>query len=211
LSSQGNDEDVLPVGLRRMLLNYGKRIERDYSKLWNDIREWMRGTNVTSRHAAHLRDFYDNKSVQQSLEQFAAEFEPIEGQIGALIMFNGIPVGLEIMPSTDHWDMYWKQLIRGCYGAELIRLKLMNKLKPSALILPDIPNNADPDKVKSLLDAFVKNLQQDVIPLIESINIKGEQQITKNGSFITKMLTTVGGGGDVIFVGADPIYISIVL
>jgi len=80
------------------------------------------------------------------LEEFAAEFEPVEGQIGAIIMFSGVPVGIEIMPSEGHWETYWKHLIRGCYGAEMLRLKMIGKLKPSALILPEIPKNADANR-----------------------------------------------------------------
>lgn len=211
LSSTGNEEDVLPVGLRHALLNYGKRTEREYGKLWSDISAWIRGTGVSSRSAAHLRDFYDHKDVRAALEQFAAEFEPVDGQIGALIMFSGTPVGLEIMPTTDHWETYWQQLLRGCYGAELVRLKLMGKVLPSTLIMPVIPDDAAPDKVKEILDEFVTHLQEEIVPLIENITIKSSRRVGQSGGLETRLITTDTGGGDVILHDSKPVYISLVL
>lgn len=212
LHSDGNEEDVLPIGLRRALLNYGKREEREYGKLWDDINDWLHGTGSYGRSGqAHLRYFYDDKTIRSSLEQFAAEFEPVEGQVGAVIMFSGKPVGLEIMPTAEYWDAYWQQLIRGCYGAELLRLKLLNEIAPANLIMPDIPEDATPEKVMELLEAFVKNLQEEIVPLITDIEIKNNRRISTNGNLETRMLITDGGGGDVILQDSKPIYISLVL
>ncbi len=118
LTTEGNEEDVLPVELRRNLLNYGKRTERHYGKLWDSIKVWMRGLDFVSRqtHAAHLRDFYDDKSIRSALEHFAAEFEPIDGQIGAIIMFSGTPVGLEIEAESP-------EEIAISIAAEIIKIK----------------------------------------------------------------------------------------
>lgn len=212
LDAEGNDEDVLPVELRRSLLNYGKRSERHYGKLWDSIKVWLRGLNLSrSSHAAHLRDFYDDTDVRGALEQFAAEFEPVEGQIGAIILFSGVPVGLEIMPTTDHWDAYWQQLLRGCYGSEMLRMKMLGKVKPSTLVLPTIPEQAAPDEVKTILEDFMKHLQEAVIPLVQGITIQGDRSISKDGNLETKLLSTGNGGGDVILQDSEPIYISLIL
>jgi len=212
LSSENNDEDVLPIDLRRALLNFNKRTEHNYGKLWDSITGWLEGLNLKKNTpAAHLRDFYDDKSVSNRLEQFAAEFEPIEGQIGAIIMFSGTPVGLEIMPSTTHWDTYWKQLLRGCYGAELTRMKMLNKVSPSALILPNIPEISTPKEVKTIIESFVTHLQKEVIPIIENIVIKSDRMISTDGNLETRLVLTDNGGGDVIFQDSEPVYISLVL
>jgi len=212
LSAEGNEEDVLPVELRRNLLNYGKRTERHYGKLWDSIKVWLRGLELNRRtHAAHLREFYDDTSIRSALEQFAAEFEPVDGQIGAIIMFSGTPVGLEIMPTTAHWDAYWKQLLRGCYGSELLRLKMLGKIAPSTLILPVIPEQAAPDEVKIILEEFVKHLQEEVIPIVQSIVIQGDRKISTDGNLETRLISTGNGGGDVILQGSEPIYVSLVL
>lgn len=210
LKSTGNEEDILPIELRKQLLNKSKRDETQFGKLWEDIRSWLRGVIQQSR--AHLRFFYDDKDFRPALEEFAAEFEPVDGQIGAIILFNGVPVGLEIMPSTNHWDAYWKHLLRGCYGAELLRLKKLGRVKNSTLILPDIPPDAEPTEVKEILDNFTEHLRQDILPLIENINISKVYSIATEAGLETRMVTTSSnGGGDVIFQGTDPIYVSLVL
>ena len=213
LSEIDNDEDILPCELRKDLLAYGKRSEVHYGKLWASIKTWMRGLSLTRRRgdSAHLRDFYDDAEVHSALEDFAAEFEPVEGQVGAIIMINGTPIGLELMPTSDHWDAYWQQLIRGCYGAELVRMKMLGKVKPSTLILPDIPTSASPDEVKKILEGFVEHLQKEVIPIIKNIKIENTQAITMDGNLETHLLTTKSGGGDLILQDSEPIYLSLVL
>jgi len=213
LSSAGNDEDILPIALRKEFLDRTFRSRNSYSKLWPKIKTWLNGLRLSSgRNAAHLRYFYDTPDIKAALEDFAAEFEPVENQIGAIIMFSGVPVGIEIMPSSDHWEAYWKMLIRGCYGAELLRLKMLNKIKPTTLVLPDIPKDATADKVKEIMEAFTTHLRQEILPLMESIEIKGQTSIESNGSLQTSLITTSsGGGGDLIQQGSEPIYLSLVL
>jgi hypothetical protein len=213
LSSQNNEEDVLPIELRRELLDLTKRRQRSYGKLWTDIKEWLRGLSLQRRSgSAHLRYFYDDRDVKSALEAFAAEFEPVEGQIGAIIMFSGIPVGIEIMPSSAHWEAYWQQLLRGCYGSELLRMKMLGKISQSTLILPDIPSEANPEEVKNILETFMEHINQEVLPVIQNIQITSNQRTSTDGNLQSRLIRTDGGGGgDVIVQGSTPIYISIVL
>ena len=160
---------------------------------------------------AHIRDFYDEPSIKQALEDFAAAFEPIENQIGAVIMFAGIPVGIEIMPSSQHWEAYWKYLIRGCYGAEMIRLKVLGKIRPSALVLPEIPDGSTPEKVEEILGEFSEHIQKEILPLLKDIQINA-QELGQTGSLKTTLLhTDSGGGGDMIQENETPVYLSLVL
>ena len=115
------------------------------------------------------------------------------------------------MPTTEHWETYWKHLIRGCYGAELLRLKKLGKIAPSALLLPDIPDKAEPAEVKQILENFAKEITADALPLIQQIDISGDSRIARNSNLETRMLTTATGGGDVILEDNKPIYVSIVL
>ena len=211
LSDKDNQVDVLPVELRRNLLSLTMRKEHHYGKLWPSIKTWLSGLGLNRSRAAHLRDFYDNSDIRKDLELFAAEFEPVDGQIGAIIMFSGTPVGLEIMPTTAHWDAYWKQLLRGCYGSELIRLKKLGQLAPSALVLPAIPKQASPDEVKTILNDFVRKLQEEIIPIVQGIDVKGDRSISKNGNLETRLITTNTGGGDAILQDSELIYFSLVL
>lgn len=211
LGSSSNKEDILPVELRKTLVDITLRRESYYGKLWTQIKNWLSGLKIERTGSAHLRYFYDDKNVQEALEEFAAAFEPIEGQIGAIIFFGGTPVGLEIMPSTDHWDTYWKHLIRGCYGAELLRLKMLNKVKPATLILPEIPKDAPPDQVKTILESFMNHLREEVIPLMSQITVSNNQKISGSGGLETRMITTEHGGGDIILQNSEPVYVSLVL
>jgi len=209
---ESGDQDVLPINLRKALLDPEIRSLHSYDKLWGKISAWMKGVNMSSRGSAHLRYFYDTPDIKQALEDFAAEFEPVENQIGAIVMFSGIPVGIEIMPSSDHWEAYWKLLIRGCYGAEMIRLKMLGKLKSSTLILPDIPKEAGPKEVQKILTDFTQHLREEVLPILENIKIKTQRVVNTDGTLQTTLLhTSSGGGGDIIQQGDMPVYLSLVL
>lgn len=211
LRDRNNDEDILPVELRKALLDPSVRSRTKYDKLWSKITTWLQGVIPGRSSRAHIRDFYDEPSVKQALEDFAASFEPIENQVGAVIMFAGVPVGIEIMPSSQHWDAYWKYLIRGCYGAEMVRLKMLGKIRPSALVLPKFPEGADPDTVEQVLGEFSQHIQTEVLPLLKDIQINALQS-GQSGTLTTTLLhTDSGGGGDMIKEDETPVYLSLVL
>jgi hypothetical protein len=214
LRADGNDEDILPIDLRKALLDPRVRSKRKYDRLWDKISTWLRGSipgTPPRTGRAHIRDFYDEPSVKKALEDFAASFEPIENQIGAIIMFAGIPVGIEIMPSPHHWNAYWKHLIRGCYGAEMIRKKALGEIRPSALILPEFPKDAPPDEVEKILDDFSTHIQEEVLPLLKNIQVNA-QALGHTSSLKTSLLhTNSGGGGDMISEADQPVYLSLVL
>jgi len=208
----GEEVDVLPAALRKALLDPSIRSRKKYSKLWTKIGSWLRGLNLRHGGRAHIRDFYDEPGIKDALENFAAAFEPVENQIGAVILFAGVPVGIEIMPSTLHWEAYWNYLIRGCYGAELIRLKMLGKIRPSALILPEIPEGSDPEQVEKILSDFSVHIQEKLLPLLEEIKIKSSNELGTSGSMKTTLLRTDSdGGGDIIEQDNEPVYLSLVL
>ena len=213
LKDEGNIEDILPVKLRKVLLDYNKRTQKSYSKLWGDISKWLRGLKLGSgRSSAHLNYFYNTPEINQQLEQFAAEFEPVQNQLGAIVLFNGIPVGIEIMPTSEHWKAYWKQLIRGCYGAELIRSRMLNKNEPTALVLPDIPEGSTPEQVKEILSSFTKHLQEEILPILDAIEIKEAKNLSTKGNTSRILIQTKqGGGGDLVTQNNSPVYLSVVL
>jgi len=213
-SGQAVEEDVLPVGLRRELLDLTERSRQQYDKLWGGIRRWLSGLRRVRSGSgrAHLRDFFDQPDYKDALENFAAAFEPVEGQIGALILFNGVPVGLEIMPTQEHWAAYWKWLIRGCYGSQLIKLRETNELPRSTMVLPEIPEDAAADQVKEIMDQFVKNIQLSIAPMLDKIQVASQDQVNVQGNMITGLIRTdTGGGGDVITQDSKPVYLSLIL
>ncbi len=208
---QKTDKDILPVGLRKELLDTSKRNLRAYNKLWNDIRSWLSDlSKVRKGDRAHLRDFFDQPDYKEALETFAAAFEPVDNQIGALILFAGVPVGLEIMPSTEHWSAYWKWLIRGCYGSQLIKLRETNKISRSVMILPEIPTDADADQVKEIMNKFLDNIKLNIAPILDKIQVSRQIDFETKGSMTTKLIRTESGGGDVIYQDSTPVYVSLV-
>lgn len=206
------DQDILPLTLRKVFLSKTIRSNKNYGKIWDRIKEWLSGIPGISRGGAHLRYFYDNQEYREAMEDFAASFEPVDGQIGALILFEGVPVGIEIMPSARHWEAYWQQLIRGCYGAELIRLRKLGKVKESSLILPVIPDDADDRQVEVILDHFVKNIQSSIVPLLHAIQVSKRESLSTDGQIKTELIQTdSGGGGDLVSQNGNPVYLSVVL
>jgi len=212
-SGQRVDTDVLPADLRKALLDPTMRKSKEYGKLWGSIKTWLRKFKKFSTVSrAHLRDFFDEAEYKDSLEQFAAEFEPVEGQIGALILFNGVPVGLEIMPSAEHWEAYWKWLIRGCYGSQLINMKDSGELPRSTMVFPNLTKDTPDDQVETIMTDFINNIKLSMVPMLESIQITNETQVDSIGNLKTQLLRTDGGGGgDLITQNDHPVYLSIVL
>lgn len=211
LSEKDIEHDILPIGLRKAFLNPTFRNEKNMSRLWPSISKWLEGMPLKERGAAHLRYFYGDPTVKKSLEDFAAEFEPVQHQIGAIVMFCGVPVGIEIMPSADHWLTYWKYLIRGCYGAELLRLKMIGKLKSSILEIPEIPAGSKADDVERFLDSYINGAIRDIIPALDSLNVVTKKTIGQGSGMSLDLIQVGQGGGDLITHAQIPVYLSVVL
>jgi hypothetical protein len=116
------------------------------------------------------------------------------------------------MPSADHWQAYWKWLIRGCYGSQLINLKESGELGASTMILPNIPEDATDQQVKDIMTNFVDNIKMSITPMLEKIEIDNQTQVDSVGNLKTQLLRTdSGGGGDLITQDDEPVYLSLIL
>ena len=116
------------------------------------------------------------------------------------------------MPSAQHWEAYWKWLIRGCYGSQLINMKESGELSRSTMILPNLTNETPDGEVEAIISDFVNNIKLSMVPMLESINISSETQMDSIGNLKTQLLRTDGGGGgDLITQDDKPVYLSIVL
>ena len=211
LSEKDIEHDILPIGLRKVFLDPKFRGEKNMSRLWPSITTWLQGMKLKDGGAAHLRYFYSDPTVHKQLEDFSAEFEPIGNQIGAIILFCGVPVGIEIMPSVEHWATYWKYLIRGCYGAELLRLKMTNKLKSSILELPKIPSGLNPQDVEVFLNGYVQDVTKNIVPVLDDLNVISKKIMSSRANLSVDLLKVGNGGGDLIKYLDIPVYLSVVL
>jgi hypothetical protein len=205
--------DILPASLRKALTDMQLRKRRKYDKLWSRITSWLKNIPGVRKGNAHLRYFYDDPTYKDAIESFCAAFEPVPNQLGAFILFEGVPIGIEIMPTANHWVEYWELLIRGCYGAELVKLQATNEIKKSStLIIPKIPDGASAEEIEKLFSNFTNSIQSSMIPLLNAIQITDrDSDVNASGLHIEVLKTASGGGGDIITQDTEPIYLSIVL
>ncbi len=105
---------ILPLALRRPALEM--RGQRKYSKLWGSIGKLMNanGLGGDQNLVRYLQGY------ERQLDEFIAEFELVDNQVGAIILINGSVVGVERAPSSLYWKTIWEPLVRVCYGSAAI-------------------------------------------------------------------------------------------
>jgi hypothetical protein len=106
---------ILPFPLRGPAL--AVRHQRDYSRLWPAIRALNDGVGLGLR--GNLIVFLRQFALE--LDRFVAEFECLDGQVGAIVLVDGQVLGVERTPTAAYWQALWAPLLRGCYGAEVVR------------------------------------------------------------------------------------------
>lgn len=100
----------------------------------------------------------------QELDRFVAEFESLDGQVGAVVLADGRVLGVERTPTAAYWQTLWAPLLRGCYGAEVIRRQQTGApARPPATRVP-----LDATKVGSL---------EELADAVEAAN-RAEQRLT---------------------------------
>jgi hypothetical protein len=198
--------NVMPLELRKKLLTSSMRKKESFGKLWNDISKWLENIPQVKSNAAHIEYFF--RPYKKELEDFVAEFEPVENQIGSLVYFGSQCVGMEIMPNEDYWNYYWKWIIRGCYGAELKRMKLLGKAPQTKVQLPKLKTKSD--KLEANIDKYinaVKNVLVKNMPMIDGV----ESYQNKVGGKVTyDVIDTPKAKGDLVSYENKYIYSSIV-
>jgi len=105
---------ILPLALRQPALE--KRKARSYDKLWNSIGSY----NTTAGVGGSKNLVTYMQGYERQLDQFIAEFEVVEDQVGAIILINGEVMGCERAPCTEYWRTVWEPLVRVCYGSAAI-------------------------------------------------------------------------------------------
>lgn len=185
----------IPASLRVPALD--RKDNGSYDVIWGDIRKYLGEIGV---QGDSLRDFY--KEFKKELDEFVAQFENIDKQVGAIVLINNEIVGLELYPNYNSWMKVWRPLIRDSYGADAI--KAIKKgtviaLKPSIDLdkvasMSDIKKQVEDinirnittiaNKVKAVVDSEFRvtsqqNVGDFVVNTINNTSFKG-QFITKN-------------------------------
>lgn len=142
---------VLPPALREAASDLPA--EPGYNRLWPAVSRFTASAQV--RGAADLVRFL--KRFATELDQFVAEFECVEDQIGAVVFLDNRVVGVERAPSHTYWQALWEPLIRFCYGAEAVRREAAGvPVDLSARVPLATPRGGDGADVFALLTAAVR-------------------------------------------------------
>lgn len=129
---------ILPPSLRSVALQKSSYRSSDYSALWSTLKRWSNGMDCESNG---LQMFYSKH--KDKLAQFVAQFEPVEKQLGAIVIINGNIMAVDIMPKYSSWKSTWRALIRDSYGAEAVRLADAEKAKVPSIDITGIKNWKD--------------------------------------------------------------------
>ncbi|MGD1527114.1 ARPP-1 family domain-containing protein [Vibrio harveyi] len=204
--SEGNHEmTLLPYSLREAAFER-RNLNHSCGKIWSDIAGLLRETN--SGHGGHLHHFMD--AFEKELDQFVAEFECVTNQVGAIILINGVVVGIERTPSASYFKDVWQPLIRECYGSEAIRVQRSNPVKErltsdvrKATSLLDLRQALDEARAQDEEDAkgIVRNLLQAPFSTVEEGSSEGVDLLgVSHDQFV----------GQVVKDGAQAVYVSII-
>jgi len=122
---------VLPYILREKA--HQTRLQTEYSRLWPSIEQM--NVRAGLHTGAQVVDFLHH--FEKELNVFVAEFEPVPHQVGAIILVDGVVVGVERAPNSDFWKSVWRALIRECYGSfALLKAKEKGDAQPPPTRVP---------------------------------------------------------------------------
>lgn len=204
LTEKGNNYDILPLELRHALLTNVDRWTEKYGKLWDSIETFLEPIPDIKKDGQHLSYFF--KPYAKQLEEFIAEFEPVDSQIGALIFFVDKFVGLEIMPTQKYWEFFWRLLVRGCYGAQVLKLKLCGLLNGKIFFdYEDIDIKTIDYTIQFISDSLVEKATD------RFTQISTGQPYSKVEDFRLMQVGIPGGGGDIGFQNRQPVYASLIV
>lgn len=102
---------ILPAELRSIAL--AKRKEQGYNLIWGELGEF------NSRHGLsnHQQLAVFVNTFKKQMDEFVAEFELLDNQVGAVVLLEGKVAGVELSPTRAYWRSIWYPLIRVCYGS----------------------------------------------------------------------------------------------
>ena len=149
---------VLPMALREEAIKLKNKPE--FGKFWPPLGAFLQSMGALQQDrygrggVAHLDHFISH--FDKELSEFVAEFEIVEGMVGAIVLINGAVVGIERAPSRRYWASVWEALIRECYGSLAIFTAKKIGDKDAKLRTPRIP--LDTRNVECLSD-LAKALQ----------------------------------------------------
>jgi len=181
ISSAEHDMSILPLPLR--FAAHANRKGSNCSKIWGDIEKFNESMGLTRR--GHLEDFL--KGFSKQLDEFVAEFEIVENQVGAIILVNDKIVGVERTPNFQYWRDVWPHLVRECYGGFTLQVQKKlgsdKELKPLSTRIPLPDSIASLEDLEVQLQAVIAQEDQKVKDIVnavvtEDMELKTEDSVT---------------------------------
>ena len=115
-----NDEDfhfsILPWSMREQAFNV--KDQTCYDKLWPVLRQFNRNLGIIDNEG-YLISFINK--FEDDMNQFIAEFEIVPNMVGAIILINGMVIGVERCPNYNYFKFMWEPLIRESYGGAVFQ------------------------------------------------------------------------------------------
>jgi hypothetical protein len=206
MSDGTSDYTFLPISLRSSAID--KVDQENYDVLWGDIEAYMNKVGLRGA-GSHMCKFYE--AFNKELEEFIAPFEPVNNQVGAIILINNQVAGIEIYPNYGAWRKVWRKLIRDSYGADAISLinkKQVAGYKPTL----KIDNISSVDDIKNQVEQINVEIVKFIRSKVDTI-LQGELSTSDeetNDNFKSMMIKTNELSGQVITKGDKPVYVTLV-
>jgi hypothetical protein len=198
---RGGHEELrlLPAGLRGIAL--AKRTQTGVGTLWDDLAAFNQGLGVSGNF---LATFFQDYAKQ--LAEFVAQFEPVPGQRGAVVLVNDRVAGIELMPSPEAFLALWEPLIRDCYGAEAIARQGQAAPKPAPP--PTVSSLDDLPRIVAEMAAGQQARLEKVVDgvLAEKARLRLEQQ---EGELQLSTVAASTCEGQVVRWRGDTVYMSL--
>ncbi len=212
ITEGAHELSILPVTLREK--SHAVRRGQEYNRLWPAIAAFNERAGLAGA-GGHLEKFYEKFTVE--LEQFVAEFEPVQKQVGAIVLINGKVAGVERCPSYSYFRSVWRPLIRECYGSmAVVEAKRGSATIPKTRV--PVRQARSLDDLEAALGEAEAAERQKVAALVNTLaGLSLARTTDERGAATLDGLTVDGlGGGSDPFVGqslrdgAQVIYASVV-
>lgn len=161
---------LLPVSIRSAdfyeIMNKNDRF--NFSRLWPHISEFQK--DLVNEGSGNLVLFF-NRYIDQ-LSSFTAEFEPVDYQIGAIIMINDTIIGIEIAPTHEYFKSIWDGLIRGAYGADVLSRSLKSLIpvyKQKTTL--DLTDSKNMDDIFAAVQAFRASNSENLVNQLKELSL----------------------------------------
>jgi hypothetical protein len=198
---------LLPFPLREKA--HGVRREVGFSRLWQAIAEFNREAGLDAQHqAGHLEFFFERYRAE--LDTFVAQFEPVPGQVGCIVLVGGKVAGLERTPSEAYFRSVFKALVRECYGSLALVEARQQADTPPATRQPLRPVSSRADLLAALAEVEAEERRRVAVLVEDLLGVELARQPEEEGELAVEALGEQPFVGQMVRDGERIVYASLV-